>query len=142
MALLRALLVDRDSIVLARVCAELEQLGYAVETLGSTIGLTPELITLSVPSLVLFDAELPGLEPKALMVLVRSLQSTRAARVVVSTSGPIDPLKKMFGNDAVAKLLNLDMKDKQDAATGKEGKKAPEESKAAAGKDAAAAKGF
>ncbi len=101
MAFLRALLVDRDSMVLARVCAELEQLGFSVETLGSTIGLTPELIALSVPSLVLFDAELPGLEPAALLVLVRSLRALRIARVVVSTSSAFEALKKQLGAEMV-----------------------------------------
>lgn len=101
MALLRALLVDRDSMVLARVGAELERLGYAVETLGSTIGLTPELISLSVPSLVLFDAELPGLDRTALLVLVRSLQARRASRIVISTTSPIEPVQEQLAADAV-----------------------------------------
>lgn len=107
MAFFRALLVDRDSMVLARICAELEQLGYSVETLGSTIGLTPELIALSVPSLVLFDAQLPGLEPAALVVLVRSLRERKTTRVLISSSSPLEPLQMQFGAESVISRATL-----------------------------------
>ncbi len=81
-----AVIVDRDPLLLSRLASELAKCGYATETLSSTLGLTPDLLELSGPNLLLVDAELPGMERSALQVIVRSLKARRQTRVIVSTT--------------------------------------------------------
>ena len=85
MGLQRAVLVDRDPMLLSRLTGELSGSGYLVESLASTVGLTPDLLELSNPDLLLLDAELPGIKQSALLVIIRSLKARRPVKVIVST---------------------------------------------------------
>jgi Tfp pilus assembly protein PilZ/CheY-like chemotaxis protein len=81
----RAVLVDRDPLLLSRLTGELSRSGFVVETLASVVGLTPDLLALSHPDFLLLDSELPGMKHAAMIVLIRSLKAQRPVRVVVST---------------------------------------------------------
>ena len=90
MPLQRAVLVDRDPLLLSRLTGELSQSGFVVESLSTVVGLTPDLLELSNPDFLLLDGELPGIKHSALMVLIRSLKARRPLKVAVSTS--VDPI--------------------------------------------------
>ncbi|HEX4802477.1 MAG TPA: hypothetical protein VFV14_03140, partial [Myxococcaceae bacterium] len=60
MPLKRAVLVDRDPLLLSKLTGEMSQSGFIVESLSSGVGLTPDLLELSSPDFLLLDAELPG----------------------------------------------------------------------------------
>ncbi len=96
-----AVIVDRDPALLARLAAELSACGFATETLASTLGLTPDLLELSAPNLVVLDAELPGIEWPAVLVITRSLKARRSARIVLSTEGPPEVMAKRVPADQV-----------------------------------------
>ena len=83
MSLQRAVIIDRDPSLLSRLTAELGRAGYAVETLNSTTGLTPDLLALSEPNLVVLDTGLPDLSGPAVMVLFRSLKSRLQVKLMV-----------------------------------------------------------
>lgn|GEM_PF-3469339 len=87
MSLRRAVLVDRDPLLVSRLTGELSRRGFVVESLSSVIGLTPDLLSLSNPDFLLLDAELPGVKPAALLVIIRSLRARRKLQIAVSTSG-------------------------------------------------------
>ena len=57
----RVVLIDRDPQLIARISGELMRAGMQVEGLSSTLGLTPELLALSTPDVVLLDTGLPSL---------------------------------------------------------------------------------
>jgi CheY-like chemotaxis protein len=97
----RAVVVDRDALLLARLSAELAQNGFTVETLASMIGLTPDLLELSEPDLLLLDAELPGMDHPALLVIARSLKARRPTRIILSTDTDAPALAKRVPADRV-----------------------------------------
>jgi Tfp pilus assembly protein PilZ/CheY-like chemotaxis protein len=103
----KAVLVDRDGAVLAKLGAELKGAGYLVESLDSTLGLTPDLLARSEPDLLVMDAELPGLEMSALLVLVRSMRARQSLKVVISTSGEPGALQKRLSPDQVIRRSKL-----------------------------------
>lgn len=103
----RAVVVDRDALLLARVAGELGAAGMQVETLASTLGLTPDLIDLSAPNLLIVDAGLPGMDRSALLVLVRSLKSRRRLRVVVSADDDVAALRRQIDADLVVDRAEL-----------------------------------
>ncbi len=87
MPLRRAVLVDRDPLLLSKLTGEMSRGGFIVESLSSGVGLTPDLLELSSPEFLLLDAELPGVKyPPALMVIIRSLKSRQPVTIAVSTS--------------------------------------------------------
>ena len=87
MPLKRAVLVDRDPLLLSKLTGEMSQSGFIVESLSSGVGLTPDLLELSSPDFLLLDAELPGVKyPPAFMVIIRSLKSRQPVTIAVSTS--------------------------------------------------------
>ena len=95
MALQRAVVIDRDPNLLSRLTAELGRAGYAVETLNSTTGLTPDLLALSEPNLVVLDAGLPDLSLPAVLVLFRSLKSRLQVRLMVVGVGAAAEASKL-----------------------------------------------
>lgn len=66
-----------------------------VESLSSTIGLTPDLVTLSRASIVVVDAELPGLSMAGLLVLARSLEARRNLKLFLTSDGELSRLKSV-----------------------------------------------
>lgn len=107
MGLQRAVLVDRDPILLSRLTGELSRSGYVVESLASTVGLTPDLLELSNPDLLLLDAELPGIRHSALLVIVRSLRARRPLRVIVSTEHNANGMKEQLMADLAVSRSQL-----------------------------------
>jgi len=100
-SLRRAVLVDRDPLLLSRLTGELSRRGYVVESLSSVVGLTPDLLALSNPDFLLLDAELPGVKPAALLVIIRSLRARRQLKIAVSTSGDPAWMKTQLQPDAL-----------------------------------------
>lgn len=107
MGLKKAVVVDRDDAVLSRLAAELKAAGYLVESLDSTLGLTPDLLARSEPDLLAIDAGLPGLELSALLVLIRSMRARTALRVVLSTDDEPASLQRRLGADLVVRRVKL-----------------------------------
>ncbi len=100
----RAVLVDRDPTLLSRLTGELSRSGFVVESLSSTVGLTPDLLDLAKPELLLLDHELPGMNHAALLVIIRSLKARHPLRVVVSTEQDPRLLKdKVLADQVVAR---------------------------------------
>jgi CheY-like chemotaxis protein len=106
-SLQRAVLVDRDAAVLTRLTSELSRSGFVVEALASTVGLTPELLELSHPDLLLLDNELPEIKHGALVVLIRSIKARRPLRVVVSTEKEPTLLAAQLPADQVIRRSQL-----------------------------------
>jgi len=97
-----AVIADRDSGLLRRLGGELAHNGVEIEALDSTSGLTPDLLALSAPDFLVLDAELPGLAPAALLVLVRSMKARLPLlQVVVTTEGPVARLERTLAADRV-----------------------------------------
>lgn len=90
MGLGRAVVVEREPALLARLSTELGRSGYVVDELGSMQGLSPDLLVRAQPDLVVVDAELPGLGATALLVLVDALKARTKAWVVLSTAGAFE----------------------------------------------------
>ena len=107
MPLQRAVLVDRDPLLLSRLTGELSQSGFVVEALSTVVGLTPDLLELSNPDFLLLDAELPGIKHSALMVLIRSLKARRPLKVAVSTSEDPSIIKAHLNPDLVVRRDEL-----------------------------------
>lgn len=107
MSLRRAVVVDRDPAVLARLEVELGRLGYAVETVDSVVGLTPDLVALSQPNVLVLDAGMPGLDAAGLFVLVRSLKARLQLKVAVSTEEDARALKEKLGADHCVSRVEL-----------------------------------
>ena len=103
MALKRAVVVDRDPAVLGRLVTELGRQGFLAETLDSAIGLTPDLLALGAPELAVFDAELPGLDPRALATVVAALKAQLAIDVVVTARNPDAALRVTGADRALAR---------------------------------------
>lgn len=101
MALRRAVVVDRDPLLLARLTAELGRADYEVESLISTVGLTPDLLALSRPELLVLDAGLPGLASSAVQVICRSIKARCEVKVILSSEGEPEPLERKTGADLV-----------------------------------------
>jgi CheY-like chemotaxis protein len=95
----RAILVDRDPMLLSRLTGELSRSGYLVETIDSMVGLTPDLLELSNPDLLLLDAELPGIRQSALLVIVRSLKARQAVKVIISSEQNAGLIRDQLGAD-------------------------------------------
>ncbi len=90
MGVRRAVVVEREPALLARLTTELGRDGYMVEGMDSMQGLSPDLLARAHPDLVVVDAELPGLEPTALLVLVDALQASQPeAQVVLTREGAL-----------------------------------------------------
>ena len=107
MPLQRAVLVDRDPLLLSRLTGELSQSGFVVEALSTVVGLTPDLLELSNPDFLLLDGELPGIKHSALMVLIRSLKARRPLKVAVSTSEDPSIIKAHLNPDLVVRRDEL-----------------------------------
>jgi Tfp pilus assembly protein PilZ/CheY-like chemotaxis protein len=105
--LLRAVLVDRDPLLLRRLTSELSRSGFVVEALASTVGLTPDLLERSHPDLLLLDNELPEIKHGALVVLIRSTKARRPLKVVVSTEREPLPLVAQLAADLVIRRSQL-----------------------------------
>jgi CheY-like chemotaxis protein len=86
----RAVVVDHEPQLLARLTRELGRCGYVVERLDSMQGLSPDLLERSRPELVVVDAELPGLGSSALLRLVDVLHARVKARVVLTHTGGVE----------------------------------------------------
>jgi CheY-like chemotaxis protein len=95
----RAILVDRDPMLLSRITGELSRSGYLVETIDSTVGLTPDLLELSNPDLLVLDAELPGIKHSALLVIVRSLKARQSVKVIISSEQNASLIRDQLGAD-------------------------------------------
>ena len=107
MGLKKAVVVDRDEAVLTRLATELKAAGYLVESLDSTLGLTPDLLARSEPGLLVIDSGLPGLETSALLVLIRSMRARTSLRVVLSTDDEPAILQRRLGADLVVRRTKL-----------------------------------
>ena len=107
MGVQRAVVVDRDAMLLSRLAAELGRSGYAVETLASTLGLTPDLLELSEPDLLLIDAELPGMDRAGLLVIARSLKARRSLQIIISTDGEPAAFPRQIAADRVLRRSEL-----------------------------------
>jgi CheY-like chemotaxis protein len=103
----RAVIVDRDPMLLAWLADELGRHGYAVETLDSTLGLTPDLLAMSEPDLLVFDAELPGVDRVALLVIARALKSLRKVHIVVSSEGDVRAIQALAPIDQAVQRSEL-----------------------------------
>jgi Tfp pilus assembly protein PilZ len=79
--------IDRDALLLARLEAELTRAGMQVETLNTTLGLTPELLALSAPDVVLLDIGLPGLPPDVIPAIFADLRKRRRMRCMIIADG-------------------------------------------------------
>ncbi len=107
MSLQRAVLVDRDPLLLSRLTGELSRSGFVVESLYTVVGLTPDLLELSNPDFLLLDAELPGMKHAALIVIIRSLKARRPVKIAVSTSEDPSLIKTRLGPDLVVGRVQL-----------------------------------
>ncbi len=103
----RAVLVDRDPLLLSRLTGEMSRAGFVVEALSSAVGLTPDLLELSHPDFLLLDAELPGVKHSALMVIIRSLKARRSVKIAVSTSEDAERIKAQLVADLVIRRAQL-----------------------------------
>jgi Tfp pilus assembly protein PilZ len=90
----RVVLIDRDPALLARVSGELTVAGMQVETLDTTLGLTPELLALSAPDVLLLDANLPGLPSDVIPAIFSDLRRRRRLRCMVVVEGSRDQVAK------------------------------------------------
>ncbi len=107
MSLRRAVLVDRDPLLLSTLTSELSRSGFVVEALASIVGLTPDLLDLSSPDLVLLDGELPGIKLAALLVIIRSLKARRQVKVIVSTGNDPQLVQTHLAPDLVIRREKL-----------------------------------
>jgi Tfp pilus assembly protein PilZ/DNA-binding NarL/FixJ family response regulator len=80
-------LIDRDPQLIARISGELMRAGMQVEGLSSTLGLTPELLALSTPDVVLLDTGLPGLPLDVVPAIFSDLRRRRRLRCMVIVEG-------------------------------------------------------
>jgi CheY-like chemotaxis protein/Tfp pilus assembly protein PilZ len=103
----RAVLVDRDPLLLSKLTGELSRSGFVVEALDTVVGLTPDLLELANPDFVLLDGELPGMKHAALMVIIRSLRARRQVKIAVSTSEDPSLIKAHLAPDLVVPRTNL-----------------------------------
>ncbi len=99
--------MDRDPLLLSRLTGELSRSGFVVESLSTVVGLTPDLLELSNPDLLLLDGELPGMKPAALVVIIRSLKARRSLKIAVSTSADPSWVKAHLAPDLVVGRVEL-----------------------------------
>ena len=83
----RVVVIDRNARLLQRIERELQAVGMFVETLDSTLGLTPELLNLSAPDVLLLDAGLPGLPLDVIPVIFDDLRKRRRVRCILVFEG-------------------------------------------------------
>jgi Tfp pilus assembly protein PilZ len=83
----RVVVIDRNAQLLERIERELTAVGMAVETLDSTLGLTPELLNLSAPDVLLLDSQLPGLPQDVIPVIFDDLRKRRQVRCMLVHEG-------------------------------------------------------
>ncbi|MDY7230607.1 PilZ domain-containing protein [Hyalangium rubrum] len=103
MGLRRAVVVDREPGLLARLTTELGRGGYLVEGLDSTQGLSSDLLLRVKPDLVVLDVELPGLGATELLRLVDALKVRTEASVVLTTGGTLE--KRLWWRLAVDQVV-------------------------------------
>jgi Tfp pilus assembly protein PilZ len=106
-SLRRAVLVDRDPLLLSKLTGDFSRGGFVVESLSSVVGLTPDLLELSNPDFLLLDGELPGMKHAALIVIVRSLRARRRVQIAVSTAEDPSWFESHLAPDLVVRRAEL-----------------------------------
>ncbi len=107
MGLRRAVVVDRDPSLLASLTVELGRSGFTTETFNTTVGLTPDLLALGRPDLMVVDGGLQGLDLPAIMVLVRSMKARLPIQIALSTDEDAEALARKTGADLVVARQKL-----------------------------------
>ncbi len=97
-------LVDDDVALLELLAGLIRGPGRLVDTLSGGEGLTPELIALSQPRLVLINPRTGGLGPQQMFELIRSVRSITAARFLLmlddrDTNTDLGTMTQRFGAD-------------------------------------------
>lgn len=93
----KVIIVDRDPALLTRLSDELARAGMVVETLNDLLGLTPDLLGLSLPDVLLLDASMPGLPMDAIPTIFDELRRVRPVRCMLVVEGGRDHASLVAG---------------------------------------------